>query len=69
MFLRCGGETDPFPLETDPFPLEMTGKFLETTGKFLEVDYLSLVLGPPPTRPNEKTLYFILLWSILQVVS
>ena len=60
MFLRCGGETDPFPLETDPFPLETTGKSLETTGKFLEIDYLSLVLGPPPTRPNENNplLYF-----------
>lgn len=60
MFLRCGGETDPFPLETDPFPLEMTGKVLETTGKFLEIDYLSLVLGPPPTRRNENNplLYF-----------
>jgi len=38
----------------------MTGKVLETTGKFLEIDYLSLVLGPPPTRRNENNplLYF-----------
>jgi len=30
------------------------------TGKFLEIDYLSLVLGPPPTRRNENNplLYF-----------
>jgi len=60
VFLRCGGEIAPFSLEIAPFSLETTGKVLETTGKFLEIDYLSLVLGPPPTRRNENNplLYF-----------
>ncbi len=60
MFLRCGGEIAPFSLEIAPFSLEIAPFPLEMTGKFLEIDYLSLVLGPPPTRRNENNplLYF-----------